>query len=199
MGYHKLKHFFHMVLMLVVMTGALPARAESVTYDFQITWSQGPLDGSTSIGSFALDAGLMVPNSTYASGTFVLDSFSVVINGASYTLADISPTWLSFSADGSLSHLLLGTNCTSGACYSYANNAKSWFISFESSSTANSLFASVGGGSMGSGSFIKALPVPELPALEMMALGWVIGGLMLRRNRLPHPALTPNLATPATA
>jgi PEP-CTERM motif len=179
-----LTRFLGRALLLVSLTFAAgSALADDVDYDFVLNWQTGPLTGTTSIGSFAFDSSLAVPNAVYL-GTASLTAFSLSVGSTVYDLADVSIGYLFFDANADLRLLGLGTDCSPGSCGLLPHDPPNFFLGYDPQSQLDKFFAVISPAdaeqSYATGTLQLAAPIPEPSTMALLLAG---GGLLAWRRR----------------
>jgi len=104
---------------------AAAANATPVKYDFTVTATSGPLDGTVSHGTFSFDSSSVTPG-TWSRATGLLTAFDFTWNGTTYNAATANTGTLSFDGAGHLTDFMFGTHCSAGEC-SFAVAPETWF------------------------------------------------------------------------
>jgi hypothetical protein len=92
------------------------AEAHSVTYDFTVTATDGPLIGTTATGTFTYDTSIVPPGGGSVGGTNLLTTLNFTWDGITYNQTTANTGDLGFNANGSLFNADFGTNCIPGGC-----------------------------------------------------------------------------------
>jgi hypothetical protein len=171
-------------LVVAALFGACTAAsATTITYDFTVTASAGPLAGDTAKGSFSFDSSVIPAGGGEVDGIGLLTSLTFTWDGIAYTAATANTGLLSFNASGALTDACFGNNSSSGVCQAN-QGTEQWLVSL-----GNSLFAysvpQVGVAPttwLGTASFSKA-SVPEPATLAL--LGLALAALSVMKRRVP--------------
>jgi len=103
----------------------LSATATPISYDFSVTATSGPLNGTTALGSFTYDSSSIVPGGfNFATG--LLTDLEFTWNGITYNEATANTGILGFDAGGILTSWEFGNNCP-GFCAVVSGNEQ-WFV-----------------------------------------------------------------------
>lgn len=165
----------------LALAAAFPAGASTITYDFTVTATSGPLDGVTENGTFSYDSSIIVPGERInAAGLLTELDFSW--DGIAYNQTTANTGALRFDASGDLTAAFFGTDCGPNLCESKPGT-DDW--------TANMAFGLALGHfgydtPDGSGlGLVSATLVPELPTWVMALLGFAgLGFAAARRARV---------------
>lgn len=159
---------------------AAAANATPVNYDFTVTATSGPLDGTVSHGTFSFDSSSVTPG-TWNRATGLLTAFDFTWNGTTYNAATANTGTLSFDGAGHLTDFMFGTHCSAGEC-SFAIAPETWFA------WSDAFFYSLPTGASGGGSVTfspAATSVPEPAALGLFGFGaLLIGAFVSLRRRM---------------
>ena len=107
------------------LLGASAAQAAPITYDFTVTGTSGPLNGTAAHGTFSYDSSSIVPRGANQA-TGLLTSLSFSWNGISYDQTTANTGDLRFDVSGNLTQAQFGSNCSSFGC-SLIFGSNSWF------------------------------------------------------------------------
>ena len=108
-----------------LLLGASAAKAAPITYDFTVTGTSGPLNGTAAHGTFSYDSSSIVPRGANQA-TGLLTSLSFSWNGVSYDQTTANTGDLRFDVSGNLTQAQFGSNCSSFGC-SLIFGSNSWF------------------------------------------------------------------------
>jgi len=151
------------------------ADATTVTYDFTVTATSGPLSGDTSTGSFSFASSLEVPN-TFDSALGLLSSLNFTWDAITYTAATANTGYLDFGPTGLLDSYCFGNDVNASGCFERSGTTD--FVVGGSSFT----YSVVGSGIyFGTASFSPA-SVPEPITLSIFGAG-LVGAVSLRRRK----------------
>ncbi|HLI17088.1 MAG TPA: PEP-CTERM sorting domain-containing protein [Rhodanobacteraceae bacterium] len=167
-------------LAAVVLFAPAPARATTLTYDFTVTATSGPLNGSVSHGTFSFDSSSITPGTGNPSAD-LLTALDFAWNGTTYNAGTANTGFLVFNAAGQLTFFVFGNSCSPGECSVYYHTDE-WFVAADRFvySTPDSYVFN------GDVTYSQAAPsVPEPAALGMFGLGLLlIGGYVGLRRRV---------------
>lgn len=176
------------LLCAVVGMGALvvpAAQATTITYDFTVHATSGPLAGTDSSGSFSYDSSVVVPG-TLVPKMGLLTSLVFTFNGTAYDATTANTGWLGFDAAGNLNSFTFGNACSAGSC-GVQTKTNQWYAvkSFFQYATT-----SVSGGFQGTVTWSRAgASVPEPGALGLFGFGLLLlAGAGLRRRLVAGPS-----------
>ena len=157
--------------LLAVACGS-SAQAATVNYDFTVVIDSGPFKPRTYAGHFSYD-GAQVPGlNLFGETTFALNSFSMVFEGVTLSLADFSPAApLLWTLPAGETPGLDGA----AAAYSFVTGAGGFAPSF-----AYDRRGGIAG--FGSVSFVPGLVVPEPASVALVLLGLGLGLGRARRR-----------------
>lgn len=171
---------FILILMATGLANAFP-----ITYDFTVTATSGPLNGTVEHGTFGYDSSSIVPGGEN-SAAGLLTSLSFSWNGVAYDQAIANTGDLVFDASGNLILALFGTNCGSGCSVDAADNANE-FYTFASPGLPNNFVYTVLGRTdaffEGTTTAALAVPAPEPTTLALLGLGCALVGAVRRSRR----------------
>jgi hypothetical protein len=105
-------------LAAIAVLGVLSATAANATpvkYDFTVTATSGPLDGTVSHGTFSYDSSSIVPGGTNQQSG-LLTALSFTWNGTHYDATTANTGRLGFDSAGNLTNFLIGNHCQTNAC-----------------------------------------------------------------------------------
>jgi hypothetical protein len=172
-------------IMLGLLVGPIAANAATVTYDFTVVGTTGPLTGVSSNGSFSFDSSIIPGGGGFVTVAGSFTSLAFSWNGISYSAATANTGQLGFNAAGNLTNFFFGDKCGAGICAITAGMNDWWLQdgSFVYSVLANPQQAPdtwAGTGTLA--------PVP-LPAAGWLLLSGLGGLGLLGRKRGGAPAL----------
>jgi PEP-CTERM motif len=166
--------------LLGAVAPAIPAvEASPITYNFSVTATSGPLDGTTASGTFSYDSSSIVPGGGYNLNTGLLTALNFTWDGIFYNETTANTGFLLFDATGTLTNALFGNNCGASGCNVRIHHEE-WY--FESLFFGYSGDAGVFIGT----STVSLAGVPEPSTLVLLSAG--LGGLglaVLRRRHRP--------------
>ena len=155
------------------------ASASTVTYDFTVTATTGPLTGDVSSGSFSWDSS-SVPPGTGLAATGLLTALDFAWDGITYNSSTANTGGLTIHSDGTLQLAFFGTNCSAGACDTQSN-VEAWLLigdDFEYSTSGDR------GNGSGTVTYSEVAATPEPGTLALMGTALLSGvGLVRRRLR----------------
>lgn len=86
-----------------------------IKFDFRISWFEGPLSGTSSVGWFSYDSSIVVPGPLPGHPVVrpdVLSGFSMDVRGVLFGMSDVTSPLAFFGPNGELTGIQLGTACT---------------------------------------------------------------------------------------
>jgi hypothetical protein len=170
---------FFAVALFGVSTAAM---ASTITYDFTVTASTGPLAGDTANGSFSFNSSVIPAGGGEVDGLGLLTSLTFKWDGIAYNASNANTGFLDFNASGALIDACFGNNASPGVCQAN-QGTEQWLVSL-----GNSLFAyskPVAGIPpttwLGTVSFSPA-SVPEPATLALLGSALAVVGFVRRRK-----------------
>jgi hypothetical protein len=100
-----------LVVCVVMSFGAIPAGAVPITYQFGVTAIDGPLAGTTSLGTFTFDTSIIPSGGGFVSIAGLFTQLAFAWQGFNYDETTANTGTLGFEADGTLIYALFGTDC----------------------------------------------------------------------------------------
>lgn len=120
---------FRVVFCLIAFfafAGSGRAFASSVTYDFTVTATSGPLSGDVSSGSFSFDSSAIIPGGINT-GTHLLTALDFTWDGISYNASTANTGALGFNSSGALDVFCFGNNSSSNDCEAVSGTGQ-WYV-----------------------------------------------------------------------
>jgi PEP-CTERM motif len=154
------------------------ASGSSITYDFTVDATSGPLFGDTSSGRFTFDSSAIPSGGGTVYATGLLSALNFTWDGISYNANAANTGWLAFDSTGGLIFFIFGNRCTALSCEVNSPSTE-WLASpgiggFVYSANTDVLgFADV--------SYSLATSAPEPATLGLLGLG--LAGLGLARHK----------------
>ena len=174
----------------IAMVVVPAAEATTVTYNFTVDVTSGPLSGQVDNGSFSYDSSSVVDGNIFGEALFTNLYFP--FGGVTFNAGTANTRWLNFDSTGDLTAFMFGTNCTYTECVAGTDPNAVQFIMNGTASDPTypyafgyNLIGGYGGG--GEVTFAPAgvsVPaVPEPGAFGMLGLGVLLIGLFVERRR----------------
>jgi hypothetical protein len=110
---------------LLAISGA--ATSATITYDFTVTGTSGPLSGVTESGYLSYESSIVVPGNEVI-GTPLLTDLSFTWNGIAYDETTANTGSLSFDASGALEGGVFGNTCPTDSTCTVSPGENEWFI-----------------------------------------------------------------------
>ena len=155
-------------------------QAATVTYDFSVAVTTGPVGGSTAFGHLSFNSASVIAGGGTNSAIGLLTDLAFALDGTSYTQLTANTGALAFNSSGGLSSFLIGTSCGAGAC-SVGNGITGFAINF-----AGLVYARTGTEGIFNGSAptftLRDGAVPE-PASWALVLAGGLAAFAARRPR----------------
>jgi hypothetical protein len=108
----KLSNFAARIVVCVALSFvAMNAQAVPVTYQFGVTATDGPLVGTTSIGTFTFDSSIIPAGGGFVSIAGLFTDLAFSWDGVNFDETTANTADLGFEADGTLIYTLFGTHC----------------------------------------------------------------------------------------
>jgi hypothetical protein len=117
---------FTAFIALALWLSAGAAQATTITYDFSVAATNGPLSGTTANGTFSFDD-VSVPVGSLVSATGLLTSLDFSWNGILYDATNANTGMMQRNAGGDLVLAEFGTNCFPGGCFT-ETNTNTWAL-----------------------------------------------------------------------
>jgi hypothetical protein len=156
----------------ILLVGASAASATPITYDFTVTATDGPLNGTVAHGSFSYDSSSITPGAIN-NATELLTALSFSWNGMAYNQTTANTGRLEFDASGDLLGGVFGSDCIAGGCSVSSIVSATEFYLVPTS--GGSFLYAIPGTNRVFGGTVTALalvvPAPEPTTLTLLAVG----------------------------
>jgi PEP-CTERM motif len=170
------KATWFLVGILSVWLAPVPATATPIVYDFSVTATSGPLSGTTASGSFTLDSSSVVLGG-FNSGPGLLTALNFSWDGITYDATTANTGILGWDSGGLLTGALFGTDCGT-SCSIGGGQEGWWYDSFGPNFVYGVANAGTGIGTI----TLPSSEVPEPPALLLLGAG-LLGVAAFHRRR----------------
>jgi hypothetical protein len=161
------------------LVAAGSAEAFPITYDFTVTATSGPLNGTVSHGSLSYDSSSITLGNTNAA-TGLLTALSFSWNAIAYTPTTANTGSLSFDTSGKLTLAFFGTECGPASCsLDAANNANGFTLDAFPGLVGTIAYTVRGNTTTGFGGRVTtalAVPASEPTTFALLGLGCVLVG-----------------------
>jgi len=173
-------------LLAFAMTAGFAA-ADPITIGFRVAVTSGPLNGSTSTGSFTYDSSIVPAGGGIVAATGLLTDVAFMFNGIAFDESTANTGSLTFDASGQLVFALFGTNCGAGLC-DLTPGTNDFLVAAAASFPGTFAYATPGTQTTFSGDvFLFAFAVPEPTTLPLSLVGLAVAGFALRRRQGSQP------------
>lgn len=157
------------------------ASGSSITYDFTVDATSGPLSGDTSSGSFTFDSSTIPSGGGTVFAPGLLSALNFTWDGISYNATTANTGWLTFNSTGGLTSFNFGNDCTATNC-TVIGGTTGWLAlpgigAFAYSTNTSNVIG------MGDVSYSLATTAPEPAALGLMLFGLAGVGFAVRKRR----------------
>jgi len=160
------------------------ASATTITYDFTVTATTGPLAGDTANGSFSFNSSVIPVGGGEVGLTGLLTSLTFTWDGIAYNASTANTGYLHFNGSGALTDACFGNNASPDACQAN-QGTEQWVVNLGNSFFGYSV-PQPGNNNptawIGTASFSRAR-VPEPATLAL--LGLALAAVAVMRRRLP--------------
>jgi hypothetical protein len=141
------------------------AQAAPITYVFTVTATQGPLNGSISIGTFTFDTSSITPGATNSDPALLTD-LDFVWDGITYDETTANTGYLTFDGSGVLTSATFGNFCSPGTCQ-VTPGSEEWWVG------GTAFDYSVPGATVGYAGTVTMSQTPEPASILLMISGMV--------------------------
>jgi len=109
--------------------GPVLAQAGVITHEFTVTATSGPLNGTSSTGTFSYNENIIPVGGGRINQTGLFTDFTFIWNGISYDETTANTGSLAFDSSGNLNTLfmLFGDSCSSSGC-SVSAFTNEWYV-----------------------------------------------------------------------
>jgi len=115
-----------MTVIVVAGLSATEGKAATITYEFSVEATSGPLVGTTSGGTFTFDSDIAPPGGGDVFGATLLN-LDFTWNGVTYDESTVRGGNIIFDASGSLQLAFFGSDCDAFGC-GLSSAVKSWLV-----------------------------------------------------------------------
>ena len=154
------------------------ADASTITYNFSVDATSGPLAGHMASGSFSYSSS-SITTGAFNNATGLLTALNFTWDGITYNATTANTGELGFDVFGRLAAFAFGDNCVAGSC-GVVPGEEQWWVQWNGRSGAMA-YSTLGSTTFGLGSATVAQATPEPVTLSLFGIG--LAGAFAARRR----------------
>jgi hypothetical protein len=160
-----------LVLIVLLFADRPAAQATSLTFEFDITATSGPLTGISSSGNFSFDDSIIPVGGGTLLAVGLLTDLQFSWNNINYDETSANTGFIDFDASGTFNNMCFGNSAGPGSC-SVAAGTNQWFVVLSSNGSAGFTYGIIGDSGIGAGTGTYR-SVPEPSTLLLLGAGLV--------------------------